>query len=35
MTLDFLYPGPLGTVRWTTATAWEAQRQIHAEVKSR
>ena len=34
MTLDFLYPGPLGTREVDYLTAWESQRQIHAEVKA-
>src|SRR3954449_2797625 len=34
MTLDFLYPGPLGTREVDYLTAWESQRRIHAEVKA-
>ena len=34
MTLDFLYPGPLGTAEVDYRAAWESQRQIHAEVKA-
>ncbi|HEY5978888.1 MAG TPA: lipoyl(octanoyl) transferase LipB [Microlunatus sp.] len=34
MSLDFLYPGPLGTREVDYLTAWESQRQIHAEVKA-
>ncbi len=34
LSLDFLYPGPLGTREVDYLTAWESQRQIHAEVKA-
>src|SRR4051794_197349 len=34
MTLDFLYPGPLGTGLVDYREAWEAQRKLQAEVKS-
>lgn len=34
MSLDFLYPGPLGTREVEYLSAWESQRQIHAEVKT-
>ena len=34
MTLDFLYPGPLGTGLVDYREAWEAQRTLHDEVKS-
>ena len=32
MSLDFLYPGPLGTDLVDYREAWEAQRKLHAEV---
>lgn len=34
MTLDFLYPGPLGTGLVDYREAWQAQRSLHAQVVS-